>query len=73
MGFRGDGNVVEEWHKKVNLETLVSRFYVQWLRVKHEDSIKLSFEIPIVFANNRKGAKHIFIDHEHLSYYLNLH
>ena len=32
IGFRGDGTVVEEWYKKVNLETLVSRFYVQWLR-----------------------------------------
>jgi hypothetical protein len=43
------------------------------LRVKHEDSIKLIFEIPIVFVNNRKGAKHIFIDHERLPIYLNLH
>jgi site-specific DNA recombinase len=32
MGFRGDGTVVESWDKNINLETLVSRFYVQWLR-----------------------------------------
>lgn len=29
LGFRGDGTAVEEWYKKQNLETLVSRFYVQ--------------------------------------------
>jgi site-specific DNA recombinase len=32
LGFRGDGTVEEEWFKNINLETLVSRFYVQWLR-----------------------------------------
>lgn len=26
IGFRGDGTIVETWHKNINLETLVSRF-----------------------------------------------
>lgn len=43
-----------------------------WLRVKHEDSIKLSLEIPIKFSNNAKGAKHIVIDPARLPYYLDL-
>ncbi len=43
------------------------------LRDRHEDSVDLIFEIPIVFTNNRRGAKHIFIDQTRLPYYLNLH
>ncbi|MCX6138064.1 MAG: hypothetical protein NTV54_11280 [Ignavibacteriales bacterium] len=44
-----------------------------WLRAKHEDSIKLLFEIPVVFTNKYKGAKKIFIDNRRLPCYLNLH
>ena len=42
------------------------------LRDKHEDSIKLLFEIPVVFTNKYKGAKKIFIDNSRLPYYLDL-
>ena len=45
---------------------------VEGLRVRHEDSITLKCEIPIVFANNPKGAKHIFINDHRLPCYLDL-
>ncbi len=46
---------------------------VEGLRAKHQDSITLNYELPIVFANNPKGAKHIFIDPARLPYFLAIH
>ena len=67
------GDFKREWTKTEQGEYhyLITR--PVWLRDKHEDSIKLLFEIPVVFTNKYKGAKKIFIDSSRLPYYLNLH
>ena len=55
------------------MELGVSRVRLGYeLRDRHGDSIHVRYEIPIVFANNPKGAKHIFIDYTRLPFYLNL-
>lgn len=43
------------------------------LRDKHDGTNTLLLEIPIVFANSRKGAKKIFINHNRIIYYLDVH
>jgi hypothetical protein len=52
--------------------TLFSRERVEPLRCRHGDPMVLKCEIPIVLANNPKGAKHIFIDHARLPFFLGL-
>jgi len=72
LAFWGNGVVEIDFFKAEKAETNVSAFCLLWLRDKHEESNFLRFEIPIVLANNDKGAKHIVIDPFRLPYFLNL-